>query len=61
MLNARMLRMIDLMTRGHPHDPSGTPYGLYDAAHSVGYRRKAARELALVPRVIRTEGRVFLV
>jgi hypothetical protein len=29
-----------------PDDPSRTPYGLYDAAAAVGYRRGAARELA---------------
>jgi hypothetical protein len=45
-LNARMVRMISLMIDGHPDDPSHTPYGLYDAAESVGYRRRAARELA---------------
>ena len=45
-LNARMVRMISLMIDGHPDDPSHTPYGLYDAAASVGYRRRAARGLA---------------
>jgi hypothetical protein len=45
-LNARMLRTISLMVEGHPDDPSRTPYGLYDAAAAVGYRRRAARELA---------------
>jgi hypothetical protein len=44
-----MLRMIALMVHGHPHDPSHTEYGLYDAAHAVGYRRRAARELAMSP------------
>jgi len=48
-LNARMLRMISLMTEGHPHDPSRTRYGLYDAAAAVGYQRRAARELAMAP------------
>jgi hypothetical protein len=48
-LNSRMLRIIALMVHGHPHDPSRTPYGLYDAAHAVGYRRRAARELAMSP------------
>jgi hypothetical protein len=41
--------MIELMVHGHPHDPSRTPYGLYDSAHAVGYRRRAARELAMSP------------
>lgn len=49
MLNSRMLRMIALMTEGHPDDPSRTPYGLYDAAAAVGYHRRAARALAMAP------------
>ena len=48
-LNARMVRMISLMIDGHPDDPSHTQFGLYDAAESVGYRRRAARELAKSP------------
>jgi hypothetical protein len=48
-LNARMVRMIDLMINGHADDPSHTPYGLYDAAANVGYRRMAARGLAKGP------------
>jgi hypothetical protein len=44
-----MLRMIALMIEGHPDDPSGTRYGLYDAAAAVGYRRRAARALAMAP------------
>jgi len=44
-----MIRMIALMIEGHPHDPSRTPFGLYDAAAAVGYRRRAARELAMAP------------
>jgi hypothetical protein len=44
-----MIRMIDLMVAGHPDDPSHTPYGLYDAAAAVGYRRRAARALAEAP------------
>jgi hypothetical protein len=44
-----MLRMIWLMVRGHPDDPSRTPYGIYEAAAAVGYRRRAARELAISP------------
>ncbi len=48
-LNARMLRMIDLMVNGHSDDPGRTPYGLYDAAAAVGYHRRAARALAQSP------------
>jgi hypothetical protein len=48
-LNSRMLRMIFLMCRGNERDPSRTPYDLYSAAAAVGYRRKAARELAMSP------------
>jgi hypothetical protein len=52
-LNARMLRMIDLMVNGHPDDPSRTQYGLYDAAAAVGYYRRAARALAQSPLFVR--------
>jgi hypothetical protein len=48
-LNARMLRMIDLMANGHPDDPGRTRYGLYDAATAVGYYRRAAKALAQSP------------
>lgn len=58
-LNARMLRMIALMVHGHPHDPSHTEYGLYDAAHAVGYRRRAARELAMSPLFVEAYRREF--
>ena len=43
-LNSRMRRMIDLMVFGHPDDPSGTQYDIYDAATAVGYRRRSARD-----------------
>jgi len=49
LLNPRMRRMIDLMVFGHPDDPSGTQYDIYDAAAAVGYRRKAARDLQASP------------
>jgi hypothetical protein len=48
-LNSRMLRMIHLLVHGNERDPSHTPYGIYDAAHAVGYRRTAARALAMSP------------
>src|SRR3954451_22749499 len=48
-LNSRMRRMIDLMVHGHPDDPSGTPYTVFDAARAVGYRLKAARHLMRSP------------
>jgi hypothetical protein len=41
--------MIDLMVFGHPDDPSGCQYDIYDAAAAVGYRRKAARDLQASP------------
>lgn len=49
LLNPRMRRMIDLMVFGHPDDPSGCQYDIYDAAAAVGYRRKAARDLQASP------------
>jgi hypothetical protein len=49
LLNPRMRRMVELMVFGHPDDPSGTQYDIYDAAASVGYRRKAARDLQASP------------
>jgi hypothetical protein len=49
LLNPRMRRMVDLMVFGHPDDPSGTQYDIYDAAAAVGYRRKAARDLQASP------------
>ena len=49
MLNPRMRRTVELMVFGHPDDPSGTQYDIYDAAASVGYRRKAARNLQASP------------
>ncbi len=58
-LNARMVRMISLMVDGHPDDPSRTPYGLYDAAAVVGYRRKAARELAKSPIFVEAHNAAF--
>jgi hypothetical protein len=48
-LNPRMRRMIDLMVFGHPDDPSGTQYTIYDAATAVGYRRKSARDFQASP------------
>jgi hypothetical protein len=48
-LNSRMRRMIELMVWGHPDDPSGTPYTVFDAARAVGYRMKAARHLSRSP------------
>ena len=44
-----MVRMIDLMIRGHDWDPSHTPLDMYAAAAAVGYRRKAARHLTTSP------------
>jgi hypothetical protein len=44
-----MLRMIHLMVHGNERDPSRTRYGLFDAAHAVGYHRRAARALAMSP------------
>lgn len=44
-LNTRMLRMIELMVRGHDHDPSHTPVDPYEAGRVVGYQRRAVREL----------------
>jgi len=58
-LNSRMLRMIDLMVKGHPDDPSRTPYGLYDAAAAVGYQRRAARALAGTPIFVEAYWRVY--
>ena len=49
LLNPRMRRMVELMVFGHPDDPSGTQYDIYDAAAAVGYRRKAARDLQASP------------
>jgi hypothetical protein len=48
-LNPRMRRMIDLMVFGHPDDPSGTQYDIYDAAAAVGYHRKSARDFQASP------------
>ena len=48
-LTAQMLRMIDLMIRGHDWDPTHTPLDLYAAAAAVGYRRRAARHLVTSP------------
>lgn len=41
--------MIDLMVFGHPDDPSGTQYTIYDAATAVGYRRGSARDFQASP------------
>jgi hypothetical protein len=49
LLNPRMRRTVELMVFGHPHDPSGTQYDIYDAAAAVGYRRKGARDLQASP------------
>jgi hypothetical protein len=48
-LNPRMRRMVELMVFGHPDDPSGCQYDIYDAAAAVGYRRKAARDFQASP------------
>jgi hypothetical protein len=48
-LTSQMVRMIDLMIRGHDWDPSHTPLDMYAAAAAVGYRRKAARHLVISP------------
>lgn len=48
-LTTQMLRMIDLMIRGHDWDPTHTPLDMYAAAAAVGYRQKAARHLATSP------------
>ncbi|MEJ0094156.1 MAG: hypothetical protein WDN46_12180 [Methylocella sp.] len=58
-LNARMVKMISLMIDGHSDDRSHTPYGLYDAAEAVGYRRKAARELTKSPVFIEAYNAAF--
>jgi hypothetical protein len=48
-LTTQMLRMIDLMIRGHDWDPTRTPLDPYAAGAAVGYRRKAARHLVASP------------
>jgi hypothetical protein len=48
-LTAQMLRMIDLMIRGHDWDPTRTPLDPYAAGAAVGYRRKAVRHLVASP------------
>lgn len=48
-LTAQMLRMIELMIRGHDWDPTHTPLDPYAAGAAVGYRRKAVRHLVASP------------
>jgi hypothetical protein len=48
-LTTQMLRMIDLMIRGHDWDPTHTPLDPYAAGGAVGYRRNAVRHLVASP------------